>query len=250
MLSQFGLNLMGTISYGYGDILAPHRITQGLTTVFLGKNGYLTTPSSALHLIDDPQGNIAAAVMERTPETGAGRLFVIGENDMFTDTYLMLYPEDRLLAENIASWALTQNPVLTGVVSLPGYLGDTAGIPLTVRLYQNGSLVGTYVTALTSGGHYSVQVGNPGTFDVVAKPWRWLGQRQYGVLIAGDSVLDWAMVRNGDVNDDNVVDIMDLNETLLQFARTGTQTGDLDGDGQVGLPDLNIVLINFARTGD
>ncbi|MEP0765023.1 MAG: hypothetical protein HRF45_00570 [Fimbriimonadia bacterium] len=250
MLSQFGLTLAGTISYGYGNILAPHRITQGLTTVFLGKNGYLTTPPSALHLIDDPMGNIAAAVMERTAETGAGRLFVIGENDMFSDTYLMLYPEDRLLAENIASWALTPSPVLTGTVTLPGYVGEKAGIPLTVKLYDGASLVGTYVTGLRADGGYTVEVGHSGTFDVVVKPWRWLGQRQYGVLIAGDTVLDWSMVRNGDVTDDNSVDIMDLNETLLQFARTGSQTADLDGDGQVGLLDLNIVLINFARTGD
>ncbi len=250
MLSQFGLFLAGTISYGYGDVLASHRITQGLTSVYLGKNGYLTTPASALHLIDDPMGNIAAAVMERTPETGSGRLFVIGENDMFSDTYLMLYPEDRLLAENIASWALTPNPVLTGVVNLPGYLGDTAGIPMTVRLYQGGDLWGTYVTTLGSGGRYSVEVTTPGTFDVVVKPWRWLGQRQYDVLIAGETLLDWSMVRNGDVNDDNSVDILDLNETLLQFARTGSQTADLDGDVQVGLLDLNIVLINFARTGE
>ncbi len=249
-LNEFGVTLSGTTSYGPGTVVASHPITQGLASVYIGKNGTLAGPSSAKSLINDQYNYVAALVMEYTQQTGSGRVFVMGDGDMFTDVYMQAYPNNKVLAENFASWALNAMPVLSGTISLPGYLGEVAGLPLSVQLFDGVNLVGSYSTTLGPGGAYSVTVSEPGTCDVVVKPYRWLSRRQTNVLIAGNTVLDWTMAYNGDVNGDNIVDLMDLNGVLLQFAQTGPLTGDLDGDSQVGLNDLNIVLINFTKTGE
>jgi len=250
LLNEFGVTLSGTTSYGPGTVIASHPITQGLASVYIGKNGTLSAPSSAKPLMKDHLNFTAALVMEYTQQTGTGRVFAVGDGDMFTDVYLQAYPNNRVLAENFVSWALTAMPVLSGTISLPGYLGDLAGMPVSVQLFDGVNLVGSYNTTLGVGGAYSVTVSQPGTCDVVVKPYRWLSRKQTNVLIAGNTVLDWTMAYNGDVNGDNVVDLMDLNGVLLQFAQAGPLAGDLNGDSQVGLSDLNIVLINFTKTGE
>lgn len=249
-LNGFGVYLSGTTSYGEGTVVASHPITQGLASVYIGKNGGLTGPTSAKVLVKDHLAFNAALVMEFTQETGAGRVFAMGDGDMFTDVYMQAYPNNKVLAENFVTWALTSMPVLSGAISLPGYLGEVAGLPLSVQLFDGVNLVGSYNTTLGAGGAYSVTVSQVGTCDVVVRPYRWLSRKQTNVLIAGNTVLDWAMAYNGDVNGDNVIDLMDLNGVLLQFAQSGPVEGDIDGDGQVGLGDLNIVLINFTKTGE
>ena len=249
-LNEFGVNLSGTTSYGPGTVVASHPITQGLSSVYIGKNGTLNGPTSAKALVKDHMNFTAALVMEFTQQTGAGRVLAMGDGDMFTDVYMQAYPNNRVLAENFVSWALNAMPVLSGTISLPGYLGEVAGLPVSVQLFDGVNLLGSYDTTLGAGGAYSVTVSQSGTCDVVIKPYRWLSRKQNDVLIAGSTLLDWTMAYNGDVNGDNVVDLMDLNGVLLQFARTGPQEGDVDGDGQVGLGDLNIVLLNFTKTGE
>jgi len=49
----------------------------------------------------------------------------------------------------------------------------------------------------------------------------------------------------GDVNNDGVVDLNDLNLVLVNFGQT-TTIGDANGDGVVDLNDLNLVLVNFG----
>ena len=57
----------------------------------------------------------------------------------------------------------------------------------------------------------------------------------------------------GDLNDDGVVDIIDLNLVLIDWGRTdGAITdpnSDADGDGTVDVVDLNTVLIDWGKSG-
>ena len=54
----------------------------------------------------------------------------------------------------------------------------------------------------------------------------------------------------GDVNGDNVVDILDYLLVLRSMGRYVTDNRDLDGDGRVTQKDLDIVIKNFGLRGD
>jgi len=186
--------------------------------------------------------------MEKTPLTGYGRVLMLGDTDMFTDTYMNIYAADKQMMTNIAQWATMVNAGLNGHVTVQHYSGALAGLPITLKFYDNGVLTDTRTVQLDSSGNYSLGLSEGGTCDIVAKMPHWLSVRQNAVVIGQGTVLDWYFAINGDATNDNAVDLFDLNQVLTWFG-SHNLAGDLDGDGAVTLFDLNLTLINFATVG-
>ncbi|MEP0767440.1 MAG: hypothetical protein HRF45_13000 [Fimbriimonadia bacterium] len=250
MLALFGFVLSGTIAEAYGSVVGSHPITQGVTSPYIGQNGHLALPDGAQRLIVDQLGNDCAAVLEGSPIVGLGRVFVIGDCDMFIDFFLTLEEQNLKLVRNLANWAMNPTVTLYGTVSLADYVGPMTGMPLELWVYQDGVLVDSLFTWLEDeAGSYTFTLPGPGTYTLRCKAWHWLSVLKPGVTISGPTAMGWHFPYNGDVWNDNAIDIADLNMVLVDFAKSGFNLADANGNDLVDLLDLNIVLINFARVG-
>jgi len=248
-VGTFGVNIWSQTTYGWGQVVTPHTINQGVTRMYVPKNGVVNAPASALTIFSDPYGTKDCIVMEQTLETGNGRVLVFGDWDGFSQVYFPSYPENQTVAANIVDWAL-RTSTISGYVQLAGYAGSPIGKPVKLSLYREGRLVKAVDTVLGPSGEYSVSVHRSGTYDLVLKPQGYLSARQVGLsLTYGYNTVDWQVPYIGDVNGDNAVDIRDLNPILIHFGAPGPHPCDVNGDGTVGLDDASAVLINFARFG-
>jgi hypothetical protein len=191
-----------------------------------------------------------AAALEKTAEVGNGSLFVIGDFDMLADQFYLGYDTDATLNQNIAAWALGPYASLTGHVTADNYAVPLKGLTVQLDLYQGDDLVQTVSGLLDGNGDYEVALQQTGTFDVRAKPAKWLSRRQTGVTLTDGSTLDWYFPVLGDVNGDNKVNMLDLGLVLVEFNYLGPDPSDLNGDEMVDLVDLGLVLLNFTLSGE
>jgi hypothetical protein len=234
-----------------GQVLTQHPITNNLTQVYVAKNGILTATSNAIHLFNGPYSSLAAVVLEGgVSEVAGGRVLVLGDKDMLTDWYMATYAENRTFSQNLARWATSPAIQLKGNCALDIFQGDTNGVPVELKLYQQGVLVETIDSILDSASRYDVLVSQAGTYKVVAKPSHWLSVKQEAVAVAGITSVDWDVLYNGDLDYSNLIGLTDLAEVLLNYMETGPNQGDANGDGRVSLTDLAIILLNFRLAGE
>ncbi len=75
--------------------------------------------------------------------------------------------------------------------------------------------------------------------------------------LAGEMLLDLTpdldiVKLAGDLNDDGIVDLIDLNMILIDWSKTGAAISDprtdVSGDGTVAIEDLNAILIDWGQT--
>ncbi|HTQ09329.1 MAG TPA: PQQ-binding-like beta-propeller repeat protein, partial [Fimbriimonadaceae bacterium] len=154
-------------------------------------------------------------------------------------------------------------PQLAGSVSLGDFGGQVAGRQVSVEVRNPGSTVplDSYVVALDAAGHYSVNTGRVGTFDVAFRSSHWLRKVVKNVVFSGRGPVDpggasaSATLINGDINGDNSVSLADFAELKIAY---GTSVGipnwnpnaDLNGDGGVGLADFGILKSHYGEQGD
>jgi hypothetical protein len=139
---------------------------------------------------------------------------------------------------------------VTGHVDLEFYVGG-AGIGSTLEFREPGTQNVLYSRPITldASGNYTAANVPVGTYDVALKFVNWLRQVHQDVTVALPSTsVDFALT-NGDADDSNQVDLVDMNTVLTNFGTVGP-LGDLTWDDSVDLPDLNIVLVNFGKSGD
>ncbi len=250
LLAPYQISLWGADVIGTGTVIASHRLTQGLSQVYIAKNGQVTAPAEATRLVNDSSGYLASIVMEQTPIVGKGRLFLIADCDMFDNNHQGWEPTANAYAQNIVNWALHPGASLSGTVSAENISGSLAGVPMTLDCYQNQQVVDTKTVALDASGHYSVSFDQPSTCTIVAKLPQWLSVRASDVVVAEGTNLDWYFPINGDATHDNSVDLFDFNTIVTNFGSTGPNDADLDMDDIVSMFDLNLIFLNFGSTGE
>jgi Tol biopolymer transport system component len=129
-----------------------------------------------------------------------------------------------------------------------GHLAGPLPASVQVRVTWYGWLFGLYDAALQPDGSYALELPE-GELVLSAKHTHWLRMTvPVGPAHGEVSGVDFDLI-NGDANDDNSVDLVDMNQVLTLFGTSDPMT-DLDEDGMVSLPDLNIVLVNFGLLGD
>jgi len=249
LLNGFGASMESTGWHDYGPVLKSTRVTLDLTQVFIAGGGFLTVPDDATKLWLDSLGYVSGAVMEGVSEVGAGRLLVTGDTDMFTNPYLTSYPENARLADAIAAWAIGPFTTIAGNVSVADYIPGPAGVPVTLKLYQSGTLADVVKILPNASGAYTASVLSGGVSTAVAKPPHWLALKQT-VDTSAPFTANWDFQNNGDADNSNSIGFGDLGTVLSNFGTTGATDGDLNGDGAVGLSDLGIVLLGFGLAGE
>ena len=129
--------------------------------------------------------------------------------------------------------------------------------PLEISLSARGEATSRYTFATTTcdRGTFSLTGVAPGVYTMRVKNSHTLANAQTVTLTAGIADLDFGLLREGDANDDNVVNLLDFSTLASAFATTTSDAGfepqaDFDVDGWVGLIDFSLLAANFGRMGD
>ncbi len=137
---------------------------------------------------------------------------------------------------------------LDGTVTMQGRT-PAANVPLHVTI---GSTV--YTPTTNASGVFSIPNITPGTYSIRVKHAQSLAVVQNLTLTAGANATTFAILRMGDVNDDNRISLTDFSLLASSFNRANGQQGydaraDLNGDGSVTLQDFSLLAGNFNQVG-
>jgi hypothetical protein len=126
--------------------------------------------------------------------------------------------------------------------------------PLNVTLVANGETQ-TYDVEADETGHFTLLNITPGEYQVGVKSPHSLRNVASVTITSGSNIHDFGELREGDVNDDNQISIVDfsiLSQTfgLCEGAANYDQRADFNGDGCVVLIDFSLLSSNFGQQGD
>ncbi len=97
---------------------------------------------------------------------------------------------------------------------------------------------------------FDAWLGDPGVADVNAPSTTFvIGAADASVTATYVSTI---MYLDGDLNEDLIVDLIDLNMVLIDWGKIAGfffSTSDADDNGTVDIVDLNMVLIDWGKTG-
>ncbi len=129
--------------------------------------------------------------------------------------------------------------------------------PLEVSLSTPGETIprDTFTTTTSDLGTFSLTSLAPGVYTMRVKNSHTLANAQVVTLTIGTADLDFGLLREGDANNDNAVDLLDFSTLAPAFATVAGDAGfepqaDFDVDGWVGLVDFSLLAANFGRMGD
>jgi hypothetical protein len=155
--------------------------------------------------------------------------------------------------------AVISNAVLYGSVNLQGrplaphmrWITD-----LTVGLIANGESSPRYnlTTTTDNRGNFTLTDIQPGVYDVYIKNSHTLQNNVTVTLVDGDNTLDFGTLREGDVNDDNYVSLLDFSLLVKTYGKCQGMTdyndqADFDRDGCITLLDFSWLSTNYAEAG-
>ncbi len=114
--------------------------------------------------------------------------------------------------------------------------------------YKDGNETSFIDIELTAGSHDIKMVGN--SQGVTLDRLLFMPDDSCTPVGMGDSCLEASIGMEGDVNNDDSVNVFDLSVILTNWSRTDVikLQGDLNGDGVVNVFDLSVVLTNWGKT--
>lgn len=144
---------------------------------------------------------------------------------------------------------------LNGTVNWNSNCDDRAG---TVTLYtpNTATVVETYNISVASDGTFSISNLPTGSYDILVIVQGHLAKGFEDVEIAvGENNFAVGTIRNGNVNNDNAVNIFDLSVINMSFNKAEGQSNfnplaDLNCDGAVNVFDISILNASFNKVGD
>jgi hypothetical protein len=158
---------------------------------------------------------------------------------------------DRALsASEVAALDNVSQVTVSGTVTLEDYIGDNTSVPVTFTIRNPGSttVLETHTVYLGSDGSYSFNTTLVGTYDIAAKAFHWLRQKQANIDTTSNATVDFSLI-NGDINGDNTIGIEDYSTFTTQYDTAGPEA-DLNGDGWVTIEDYSILTTNYGLDGD
>lgn len=160
---------------------------------------------------------------------------------------------------------------ISGTIGLADY-GTTSTVPYTATIsiedMSTNAVLQVMEVPLSSSRGYTVPDPRPttgGLYRVSVKVSHWLRKAFSSVsTTAGNTTFNLTLPTNGDVNNDNVIDIADYTGLAFAFDSTSTDAdwfvadanglrpfdSDLNGDGLVDIADYTILALHFDGVGD
>jgi hypothetical protein len=150
---------------------------------------------------------------------------------------------------NVAAEQTTANLTLT--VTSQGRGANHSGVH-TVEVYDLNDLVNpaySFTPTANASGEMTVSGIDPGTYKVLVKRVGFLQRVQELTLATGAESADFGEMRAGNLNADNVVNILDFSLLASVFGQAG-QSSDFNGDGVTNILDFSLLASNFGQSGD
>ncbi|MCW5941637.1 MAG: hypothetical protein KIS66_05365 [Fimbriimonadaceae bacterium] len=146
---------------------------------------------------------------------------------------------------------------LAGSVTLASFGGSPTGLPVRVWLSPPGGAEPTWSgqATLDAQGRFTLPCPYTGKVDVRVKVGHWLRRRVADVdFTTSGAAASFALI-NGDVNDDNSVNVADFVALRSAFGSSSgspnwNPEADLNGNGSVNVTDFLILRANFGLSGD
>ncbi len=229
---SYASNLAPGDTNGTWDLFVHDRVT--------GKTSRVSVSSSG----QQQQGNGGSL---RASISADGRYVV------FDSHGLHLVPDDTNDSNDVFVHEIGPEITVSGRVTFT--MLDISAVPpstaeFTTRDGQTKELIGSVEAYLDSFANFIFYApDSPGSYELTCKRTHWLRAAKLFDTTNGDASGLVVELENGDANEDNRVDLLDLNWVFLTFAGPGP-LGDLDEDGMVTLTDLNTVLVLFGTVGD
>jgi ribosomal protein S30 len=130
-------------------------------------------------------------------------------------------------------------------------------VPLTIAFYRTGETVPAYEFTPTTdnNGQFVVSGFLPGTYSVLVKNSHTLSNLRQITIVAGPNQLDLGTLREGDVNDDNEINLADFSALVPTFGKAVGAVGydsraDFNHDGNVTIADFSLLSANYGLIGD
>jgi hypothetical protein len=125
--------------------------------------------------------------------------------------------------------------------------------PLNVTVMQGGAQVYSGQVTPNAMGEFQMTGLPSGTLTVRLKRPQHLAVAQT-VTLPHTGMVDFGLLRAGDVNDDNRVTLVDFSLMVGTFNKRTSDSGydaraDLNGDGAVSLVDFSLLAGNFNQVG-
>lgn len=149
----------------------------------------------------------------------------------------------------------SSNTVISGNLDLGSYAGDLTQLGFYCSVVKDGNLVETPTFQVSASGAYSFTTTATGNLDLYFGGNTWLKKKVIVMGATGTVSGVNATMANGDVVQDNQVDLGDYLDLTAAFDATSAETNwnvraDLDGSGQVDLSDYLIMVASFDLVGD
>jgi hypothetical protein len=120
---------------------------------------------------------------------------------------------------------------------------------LRLRLFVGGQLVLTETRACDSSGSIRLENLTPGDYSLYVKGQGALSNYRASVpVVGGANLLHMGVLRAGDANDDDAIDIVDFSLFRTLFG-TADVRADFDNSGLVDISDFTLLRLNFGRQG-
>ncbi len=113
----------------------------------------------------------------------------------------------------------------------------------------------TFASTASDRGQLTLTGLLPGTYDIRVKNRHTLRNRRVVTLTSGVNLVYLGELQEGDINDDNAIDILDFSLLAAAFAKCQNVSGfddraDLNEDACVDLLDFSLLAMNFGESGD
>jgi len=146
---------------------------------------------------------------------------------------------------------------MTGQVTLQGRApapNAAWAVPLQVRIKSvaSGTIVYNGTATTNTSGAYTINL-SPGNYQVWVKHNHSLANL-VNVNLSSNQVAIIGALREGDTDNNNIVNILDFSLLAASFGKTSAQGGyngaaDFNGDNIVNINDFSLLATNFGQTG-
>lgn len=280
----------GTLTTGTGQTFSVSIRVQAGQQPVDSVAAYLNFDPSVLQIVSIAPGTILPVVIQNQFDNALGTLdfsagtfsnFPTGSFDLATLTLRAVRPsvgsplafnhavprasdsayQGRSIFERAEDGLIViANAVLRGSVNLQGrplppharWVTD-----LTISLIANGESTPRYTFTTTSDerGYFTLSDIQPGVYDVYVKNSHTLQNKVTVTLTNGDNTVDFGTLREGDVNNDNSVSLLDFSLLVQTYNKCQGIAGyndqaDFNRDGCVTLLDFSRLASNYGKGGD